>query len=102
MNQVCYSCFDDDLLRRVGLLNRLLIHLHQHADAGHDRIVPHLFGRWELYGPRDVQTPLRLSGEHRPTHLACPATDVALTASYEMCHCAATFQSYRRNTLCQQ
>ena len=39
-DQVCYSCFDDDLLRCVGLLNSLLIHLHQRADAGHDQIVP--------------------------------------------------------------
>ena len=32
-------------------------------------------------------------GEHQPTHLAYPATDVAHTASHATRHCTATFQS---------
>ena len=55
-DQVCHSCFDDDLLRCVGLLTRLFIHLHQRAMTESS---PCLGGRWELYGPRDAQTPLR-------------------------------------------
>ena len=39
-DQVCHSCFDDDLLHCVGLLKSLLIHLHQRADAGHDEMAP--------------------------------------------------------------
>ena len=53
-DQFCRSCSDDDLLRGVGLLKLLLIHLHQRADAGRDRVVPCLVGRWGL-----VRTPLR-------------------------------------------
>ena len=95
-DQVFHSCFDGDLPRCVGLLKRLLIHLHQRADVGHDRIV--FLSRWALEtgwpsrGANPSSSGL-LSGEHQPTLLAYPATDVAHTASHATRHCTATFQS---------
>ena len=46
------------------IFKRLLIHLHQRADADHDRVVP--LSRWALgtVWPRDVETPLACCREN--------------------------------------